>query len=101
MNRGIPNGAYCVFRHPVEGSRQGKVVLVQSRGIQDKDHGGQYTVKRYESDKVPDGEGSWRHAEIRHLPDSTDPQYQPLVLRDDKARDLTVIAELVEVLSGG
>ncbi len=100
MNRRIPNGAYGVFRRPVESSRQGKVVLVQSRNIQDQDHGGEYTVKAYQSDKVPDGDGSWTHAEIRLLPDSTDAKYRPIILRGEPCRDLKVIAELVEVLSG-
>ena len=31
MNRRIPNGAFCVWRAPVEGARTGRVVLVESR----------------------------------------------------------------------
>ncbi|HVL52374.1 MAG TPA: hypothetical protein VM754_12835, partial [Actinomycetota bacterium] len=37
MNRRIPHGAHCVFRHPVPGSRNGKVVLVEYRDIIDPD----------------------------------------------------------------
>ena len=48
MNRRIPNGAYCVFRAPVEGPRSGRVLLVQHRDIADPEHGGSYTVKIYE-----------------------------------------------------
>ncbi|HVW89120.1 MAG TPA: type I restriction enzyme endonuclease domain-containing protein, partial [Gaiellaceae bacterium] len=33
MNRRIPNGAYCLWRAPVEGSRTGRVVLVESRDL--------------------------------------------------------------------
>ncbi len=51
-NRRIPNGAYCVFRHPVTGSREGRMVLVQDSQITDPDHGGRYTVKVYRGSKV-------------------------------------------------
>ncbi|MGH2685157.1 MAG: type I restriction enzyme endonuclease domain-containing protein, partial [Actinomycetota bacterium] len=98
MNRRIPNGAYCVFRHPVEGSRQGRVVLVESREIEDPDHGGKYTVKIYDSEKAEAADGEWRHTAIRLLPSSTDSEYSPIVLSPD-AGDTRVIAELVEVLA--
>ncbi len=98
MNRRIPNGAWCVFRAPVTGSRQGKVVLVQHRDIADPDHGGRYTVKVYESTKVTDGEGGWRHVEIHLRPDTDAPGYGPIVLRAADEGEVRVIAELVEVL---
>jgi phage repressor protein C with HTH and peptisase S24 domain len=37
MNRRIPNGSWCLFRLHPKGTRQGKVVLVQHREIQDAD----------------------------------------------------------------
>src|SRR5690606_5426109 len=37
MNRRIPNGAWCVFRALPAGTREGKIVLVQHRDIQDSD----------------------------------------------------------------
>lgn len=100
MNRRIPNGAYCVFRTPVVGSRQGKVVLVQHRDITDPDNGGQYTVKVYESIKVPapDDAGSWRHVDIRLKPETNAPGYQPITLRASEEWEVQVIAELLEVL---
>lgn len=101
MNRRIPNGAYCVFRRRVAGSRQGRVLLVQHRDIADPDHGGRYTVKVYESTKVPDGEGGWRHAELRLKPDTDAPGYGPIVLEGVEEGAVQVIAELVEVLGPG
>jgi type I restriction enzyme R subunit len=99
MNRRIPNGAYCVFRHPVEGSRDGRVLLVQHRDIADPETGGSYTVKVYESTKWMSG-GEWRHSDISLKPDSTDPSFQPLVLTDvEDENDVLVVAECVEVLS--
>jgi ATP-dependent helicase YprA (DUF1998 family)/SOS-response transcriptional repressor LexA len=97
MEPAIPDGAYCLFRSPVEGSRQGRIVLVQHRDIQDPESGEQYTVKRYRSEKEPDGSGSWRHREIRL--DPINPAFSPIVLRDVLEDEFQVVAELVEVLS--
>jgi SOS-response transcriptional repressor LexA len=98
MNKRIPSGAYCIFRHPVGGSRQGRVVLAESRNITDPDHGGKYTVKLYESTKWERPGGEWGHEDIRLLPDSNDPGYEPIVLTDSDLEEVRVIAELVEVL---
>jgi type I restriction enzyme R subunit len=89
MNRRIPNGAYCIWRTPVEGSRSGRILLVESREISDPETGGSYTVKVY--DRVsPDL--------IRLLPDSNVPDFEPLELRAGAAERVRVIAELMDVL---
>ncbi|HOF42120.1 MAG TPA: S24 family peptidase, partial [Candidatus Hydrogenedentes bacterium] len=49
MEPDIPDGAYCLFRQPSAGTRQGKTVLVCHSGVSDPHTGGQYTVKVYES----------------------------------------------------
>ena len=100
MSRRIPDGAWCVFRTPVTGSREGRVVLVQHRDVQDPDHGGRHTVKIWRSRKVAAGD-SWRHVEVRLEPDSLDPRYRPIVIRDAQEGEIEVIAELVAVLSNG
>lgn len=101
MNRVIPSGAYCLFRHPVAGSRNGRVVLAQHHDIGDPDTGGQYTVKRYERTKIQDDDGGWHHERISLVPATTAPGYEPILLDAHKATGLRVIAELVEVLPGG
>jgi hypothetical protein len=98
MNRRIPNGSYCLFRYPVVGSRNGRVVLVEHRDIADPDLEGPFTLKVYESDKEAVGDGSWRHTEIRLKPDTTTSGYEPIVLRGVPEDEIQVIAELVEVL---
>jgi hypothetical protein len=98
MEPRIPDGAWCLFRFPVTGSRQGRIVLVQHQSIQDPEGGGSYTVKRYESEKEPGGDDSdgWRHRVIRLLPEN--PDFEPIVLADIDEGDVSVIAELLEVL---
>jgi hypothetical protein len=79
----------------VEGTRQGKTVLVQLRDAIDPETGERYTVKRYESQKARTGD-SWRHERITLKP--LNPDFEPIVLKGNDASDLQVIAELIEVL---
>jgi SOS-response transcriptional repressor LexA len=91
----IPDGALCLFRAPVEGSRDGKVVLVQLAGAEDPEGGGRYTVKRYRSEKVAAEADTWRHERIRL--DPVNPDFEPLEIRPDE-EGVAVIAEFVRVL---
>lgn len=98
MNKRIPNGAWCLFSVKPGGTRQGKVVLVNHRSIDDPETGGHFTIKTYESEKAATVDGSWRHRRITLKPESTDPSWKPLVFDDDSAGELVVIAEMVAVL---
>ena len=95
MEPAVPDGAYGLFRAPVEGTRQGKTVLVQLREATDPETGARYTVKRYESEKVQDDD-SWRHAKITLKPNN--PEFEPIVLSGNDGGEVTVVAELVEVI---
>ena len=98
MEPAIPDGAYCLFRAPVEGTRQGKIVLVRMRDDTDPESGQRYTVKRYRSEKVADGD-SWRHSRISLNP--LNPDFQPIALTGTDDRQFQVVAEVVEVLGDG
>jgi hypothetical protein len=91
----IPDGAFCLFSAPVEGTRQGKSVLVQLRDAVDPETGQRYTVKRYESEKTED-EGSWRHTKINLRP--INPDFESIILTGADEGQLQVIAEILEVL---
>jgi SOS-response transcriptional repressor LexA len=93
----ISDSSYCLFRAPVIGTRQGKIVLVQLRNAIDPDNGERYTVKRYQSEKVTDGD-SWRHTRITLKP--INPDFQPIEITGSEEGELQVVAELVEVLGG-
>jgi type I restriction enzyme R subunit len=95
MEPTIPDGALCLFSAPVEGTRQGKTVLVQLRDAIDPETGERYTVKRYESEKGASGD-SWRHTRITLKP--VNPDFRPIELSPDEGERLQVVAELVEVL---
>ena len=97
MEPAIRDGAWCLFRGPVEGTRQGKIVLVQLREATDPETGQRYTVKRYKSEKAKEGD-SWRHVEITL--NSVNPDFESIVLTGADEGELQVIAELVKVLGG-
>ena len=94
----VPDGAYGLFRAPVEGARQGKIVLVELRGAADPETGARYTVKRYESEKAPAGD-SWRHAAVTLEP--INPAFEPIVLTAADEGACDVVAELVDVMPDG
>jgi len=96
MEPAIPDGAWCLFAGPVEGTRQGKTVLVQLRDTVDPETGERYTVKRYESEKEQDDD-CWRHTKITLKP--VNPEFQPIVLLGADGDQLRVVAEFVEVLT--
>jgi phage repressor protein C with HTH and peptisase S24 domain len=96
MEPRIPDGSWCLFRSPVEGSRQGRIVLVQHRDIHDPETGGTYTVKKYRSTKEGEATGEWRHTEIVLEP--VNPEFQPIRLAGVQEDEVMVIAEFVEVL---
>jgi len=102
MNRRIPNGAWCLFRANPAGTREGKVVVVQHRSIADPETGGQYTIKVYSSEKVPAGDGGWRHRRIALRPDSDRPGFEPIVIEvGDEDEGFVVVAEMLMVLREG
>lgn len=100
MNRRIPNGSYCVFRFPVSGSRNDRVILVEHRDLADPELEGSFTLKIWRSIKKPAGEGSWEHEEIWLLSDSSEPGYEPISLRALEG-SATAVAELIEILGTG
>ncbi|MCK6681143.1 MAG: S24 family peptidase [Thermoanaerobaculia bacterium] len=95
MEPAIPDGSFCLFQAPVSGSRQGRTVLVQLRDATDPETGHRYTVKRYESEKVP-AAGSWRHSLIKLMPNN--PEFAPIIVENPGEDSVQVIAELVEVV---
>ena len=97
MEPTIPDGAWCLFRSPVEGTRQAKIVLVQLRDATDPETNQRYTVKRYKSEKAYEGD-TWRHEKITLDPLNQD--FEPIILTNTDEGELQVIAELVEVLKG-
>jgi SOS-response transcriptional repressor LexA len=92
MEPKIPDGALCVFRESVTGSREGRLVLVERLGGGANDR---YTVKRYHSEKVQRPDGTWAHGRIRLEP--LNPEFEAWDLDPEEGR-FRIIAEFVRVL---
>jgi hypothetical protein len=98
MNRRIPNGSWCLFKPDQGGSREGKIVLVQSSDIQDTETGSSYTIKRYHSEKTRTADDEWEHCKIVLQPMSTIAAFKDIVLQGGHSGELSVIGEFVVVL---
>jgi DUF2075 family protein len=97
MNKIIPNGSWCLFKKDDGGSRNGKIVLVQSSDILDSDFGSGFTIKEYNSKKST-SEDSQNNQEITLLPKSN-LDYDPIVLVDDDTVRYNVVGIFVQVLT--
>ncbi len=96
MEPTIPDGSYCVFRFERGGSRNGLVVLVESRLVTDPESYQRFTIKRYKSKKEMNADGTWRHTKIILSPDNMD--FEDIVLENVSEDDFRVVAEFVCVL---
>lgn len=97
MNKKILNGSYCLFKQDEGGSRNGKIVLVESTNIQDSDFGSGYTVKEYHSIKNVSQDG-WSHETIFLKPLSDRKEYLEIMLTNDETNDFKVVGIFERVL---
>ena len=93
----IQDGSYCVFRTPVVGSRNGKIVLVQHHEYQDPETGGKYSIKKYTSKKKFQEDGTWLHEQIILQPLNL--EYTPIEIDRAEAGEFMVIGEFIAVLN--
>ncbi len=99
MEPTIPDGSYCIFRFERGGSRNGKVVLVESsKFVADPETNQKFTVKRYKSEKeYLEEDGRWLHKKIILSPDNKD--FDDIVIENAPATDFKVVAEFVSVIN--
>ncbi|WP_070138164.1 DUF3427 domain-containing protein [Crocinitomix algicola] len=100
MNRRIPNGSICIFKHPVVGGRTGKILLVEYYNKQDPEMQSHFTIKTYSSIKAITEEG-WKHEKIILKPNSYDASYEDIIISEEDIRDnkLNVVGEFVGILN--
>lgn len=97
MNKIIPNGSYCLFKQDEGGSRNGKIVLVESTSITDSEFGSCYTVKEYHSVKKASDEGL-KNDIISLKPLSISEKYKEIILNETDFNDYKVVGIFVKVL---
>jgi hypothetical protein len=97
MDPKISDGSHCLFRKPPTSTRQGQLLVVQHRKISDPQHGGHYTLKCHESEKVAEAEtGEWLHTPNRLKP--LTPDFDAIEVEANEEDVFRVVAEFVEGL---
>lgn len=96
MEPTIKDGSWCLFRPDQGGSRNGKIVLVESRRITDPETQMSFTIKRYHSEKEHFSDGTWIHKKIILSPDNKD--FDNIILENVREDEFHVAAEFVEVV---
>lgn len=97
MNLRIPNGSYCLFKQYEGGSRNGKIVLVESTDLNDSEFGSGYTVKEYHS-KKNSTDDSWSHESIVLKPLSNKREYKAIEIKADALKNFKVIGEFIRII---
>jgi SOS-response transcriptional repressor LexA len=92
----IPDGSVVLFREYEGGTRDGRVVLVQSEDLGDSETNASFTVKRFWSRKQHDEDGRVIRSEIRLVPEN--PDFKTIVLEPSHEADVQVLAVFLEVL---
>jgi SOS-response transcriptional repressor LexA len=92
MEPKIRDGSWNLFRRCPQGSREGRIVLVQFNSMGDPENGGRFTVKKYHSQKTIT-EDSWHHEQIELLP--LNPDFSPIPVAPHEGSEMVVVGEWV------
>ena len=92
MEPRIKDGSWNLFRPCPQGSREGRIVLVQFHSMGDPENGGRFTVKKYHSAKTI-SEDIWQHECIELLP--LNPEYDPIPVAPHEGPEMAVVGEWV------
>lgn len=92
MEPKIKDGSWCLFRPCPQGSREGRVVLIQFSSRGDLENGGRFTVKKYHSVKSVSEDG-WKHERIQLLP--INPEYDAITIEPHEGAEMIVVGEFV------
>ncbi len=92
MEPKIKDGSWCLFRPCPQGSREGRIVLVQFNSRGDLEDGGRFTIKKYHSVKSV-AEDGWKHEGIELLP--LNPEFNPITVEPHEGPEMMVLGEYV------
>jgi transcriptional regulator with XRE-family HTH domain len=92
MAPAVPSGALALFRSPVVGPLEGRVIVAELRDHSDPETGGAYVLKRVGSVELRPRGGL--QLQLR----SDNPDFAPLLVDADDSNELRIIAELERVL---
>lgn len=97
MNKVIPNGSFCIFKKDNGGSRNGRIVLVESLNLKNSEFGSCFTIKEYQSTKYID-ENGWSHQKIILKPRSNDHSFRNIELKNEETETFKVIGIFEKII---
>lgn len=97
MEPKIPNGSLCLFKKYSGGTRQGKVFLIQARGVEDLENSASFVVKKYVRQSLPRTENDESEVTRIHLV-SENPRFSPIVLVGLQDEEIQTLAEFIRVI---
>lgn len=92
----IPDASLCLFRRYTGGSRQGRIFLIQARGLQDHETGEAFVIKKYHRLTPPRTAHSEEPAVIHLI--SENPKFSPIVLVGLQEGEVQTLAEFIRIL---
>ncbi len=96
MSPRIENGSLCLFKKYQGGSRQGKIFLIQARGLNDTETGESFVVKKYMRQTPARAENADQPAVIHLISENS--RFSPIVLVGLSDEEVQAIAEFIRVL---
>jgi len=96
MSPRIENGSLCLFKRYQGGSRQGRIFLIQARGLSDTESGESFVIKKYMRQTSPRTESSEGPAVIHLISENS--RFPPIVLVGLSDDEIQTIAEFIRVL---
>jgi phage repressor protein C with HTH and peptisase S24 domain len=92
----IEDGDLCLFRKYTGGSRQGRIFLVQAKGVKNSETGESFVVKKYQRQSAPRSADDETPATIHLI--SINPRFSPIILVGVSDEDVRTTAEFVQTL---
>lgn len=96
MEPKIPEGSLCLFRKYTGGTRQGRIFLIQARGLKSSETGEAFVIKKYMRQSQPRSTDEENPAVI-HLV-SENPSFPPIILVGLSDDEVQTLAEFVRVI---
>lgn len=96
MQPKINDGELCLFKHYTGGTRQGRIFLIQARGLKNSETGESFVVKKYVR-QTPARTSDDDDKTIIHLV-SENPKFSPIILMGASDDEVQVIAEFIRVI---
>ena len=96
MQPRIEDGSLCLFRRYTGGSRQGRIFLIQARGLKNNETGEAFVIKKYQRQTALRSSSDESPAVVHLI--SENPRFPAIVLVGLSDEEIQTLAEFIRVL---